>query len=277
MKRSVVFAGSFVVLGIAVVAGCGGSEVPVLQNNGSTLNTIDAGSGKCGAASCATGELCCESADESCSPTCMKASTCPVYGRPCKSDAGPGPDAGPTFQWYRTCGDVVCRAPSDAGSDAGTVVCPALGSSCASKGETCGNPAANCGVIAVCEDHDPRGGGGAPGCAISTRKAKQDIAYVSDAELARLHDETIAMKLATYRYQGPFVDPSDPNATHLGFIVEDQPRSLSVDRGHDRVDLYGYMSMAVATMQVQERQIATLKKQVDALEASCPKKTPATR
>ena len=134
---------------------------------------------------------------------------------------------------------------------------------------------ANGGSVAVCDDHDPKGGVG--GCPISTKKAKQDISYVGDAELTRLHDETIRMKLATYRYKGPFIDPNDPKAKHLGFIVEDQPSSLSVDRGHDRVDLYGYMSMAVATMQVQERQIATLKKQVDALEACCPRKAPAAR
>lgn len=62
------------------------------------------------------------------------------------------------------------------------------------------------------------------------------------------------------------------NATHLGFIVEDQPPSLSVDRGHDRVDLYGYMSMAIATMQVQDKEIAELKRQVHELQSSCANK-----
>jgi hypothetical protein len=79
------------------------------------------------------------------------------------------------------------------------------------------------------------------------------------------------MRLATYRYKGPFVDPNDPNAKHLGFIVEDQPQSLSVDRGHDRVDIYGYMSMAVATMQVQEKEIAQLKKEIADVKATCAK------
>jgi len=267
MNRSAVVVGTLVALGVAVFAGCGGSEVPVLQNEAANLKGGDAGNGTCGATACATGELCCESADESCAPICSKVTKCPVYGRPCKTDAGPAPDAGPRLQWYTTCGDPVCR-DRDGGSDAGAVVCPALGTSCSTKGATCGNPALSCGAVAVCDDHDPKGGG----CPISTKKAKEDIDYVSDAELARLHDETIRMKLATYRYKGPFVDPSDPNARHLGFIVEDQPTSLSVDRGHDRVDLYGYVSMAVATMQVQDRQIATLRKQVDALEASCAKK-----
>jgi hypothetical protein len=187
--------------------------------------------------------------------------------RECPKDGG----TAPALNWYMTCGDPVCQDP---GPDAGAPVkCDPLGSACKTKGETCGNPALNCGAVQVCDDHDPKGGVG--GCPISTKKAKQDISYVNDADLTRLHDETIRMKLATYRYKGKFVDPSDPNATHLGFIVEDQPQSLSVDRGHDRVDLYGYMSMAVATMQVQEKQlqtqekqIAALQKQIDALKAS---------
>jgi hypothetical protein len=272
MNRPIVFVGSLVVVGMAAVAGCGGStDVPVLQNGASDLGVIDSGTGKCGAAACGAGELCCAGPDESCSPTCMKVGSCPAYGRPCKVDAGDGDGGTTTLQWYTTCGDPVCRAPDDAGvADAG-VPCPApVGASCTTKGETCGNPNANCGVVQVCDDHDPKGGVG--GCPISTRKLKDGISYVGDAELAKLHDETLRMKLATYRYKGPLVDPNDPNAKHLGFIVEDQPESLSVDRGHDRVDLYGYMSMAVATMQVQDKQIRDLKKEIEDVKASCKKK-----
>jgi hypothetical protein len=94
---------------------------------------------------------------------------------------------------------------------------------------------------------------------------------VESAELQKLHDETLSMRLATYRYKGPFIDPKDPAAKHLGFIIEDQPQSLSVDRLHDRVDLYGYMSMAVATMQVQEKEIAELRKELSAVKATCQK------
>jgi hypothetical protein len=173
--------------------------------------------------------------------------------------------SGANLKWYATCGAPVCRAPSD---DAGAPpVCATAGSSCTTKGETCGDPNVGCGSIMVCDDHDPKVGG----CPISTRKAKDDIRYVDAPELQRLHDEVIGTRLATYRYQGPFVDPKDPSAKHLGFIVEDQPQSLSVDRGHDRVDLYGYVSMAVATMQVQEKEIAELRKELSAVKASCSK------
>lgn len=276
MKNANVVMLGLLALGVsAVAAACGGvTDVPVLQNSGSDLNALDAGTGKCGDKACSTGELCCASADESCSPTCTAGVTkCPVYGRPCKApdpDAGGGVDAGPptTLAWYHTCGDPICRAPNDAGAP--TVACPALGTPCTTKGQTCGDPNANCGVIEVCDDHDPTSGPG--GCPISTKKYKEDISYVDSAALQRLHDETIQMRLATYRYTGPFIDPSDPNAKHLGFIVEDQPQSLSVDRGHDRVDLYGYMSMAVATMQVQEKELARLQREIADVKASCAQK-----
>jgi hypothetical protein len=275
MKNARIAVLGCVALGVGLVAACGGStDVPVLQNTGSDLGAIiDAGTGKCGAAACSAGQLCCESADESCSPVCSNVTKCPVYGRPCKlpaDDAGVVDSGPPTtnLTWYTTCGSPSCH-PAD--PDAGPpVACPAIGSGCTSKGETCGNPATtDCGVIQVCDDHDPKGGVG--GCPISTRKAKDDIAYVDAAALQRLHDETLQMRLATYRYKGPFVDPNDPNAKHLGFIVEDQPQSLSVDRGHDRVDIYGYMSMAVATMQVQEKEIAQLKKEIADVKATCAK------
>jgi hypothetical protein len=280
MKKANVVVFGLLALGVGLgAAACGGStDVPVLQNSGSDLNAIDAGTGKCGATACTSGQLCCASADESCTPTCTSVATCPVYGRPCKlptEDGGtvdaappPPPPPPPAFTWYTTCGDPVCRAPADGGTP---VVCPAVGSPCKTKGEMCGDPAtADCGVVQVCDDHDPKGGAG--GCPISTKKAKDEIAYVDAAALQRLHDETLQMRLATYRYKGPFVDPKDPNAKHLGFIVEDQPQSLSVDRGHDRVDLYGYMSMAVATMQVQEKEIAQLKREIADVKATCATK-----
>jgi hypothetical protein len=74
-----------------------------------------------------------------------------------------------------------------------------------------------------------------------------------------MHDEVLRVRLATYNYKGQY---ADPNPKHLGFIVEDNPQSLAVDRGHDRVDLYGYLSMVVAAMQVQEKEIAALKQEL---------------
>jgi hypothetical protein len=77
------------------------------------------------------------------------------------------------------------------------------------------------------------------------------------------------MHLATYEYKSEYGDPTEK---HLGFIIEDQPQSLSVDRGHDRVDMYGYLSMVVATMQVQDKEIRELRRDLAAAKiGACAK------
>jgi hypothetical protein len=179
------------------------------------------------------------------------------------SDAG---DSGTTagLQWYTSCGYPICPGPVDAGPDAdsvdASVVCEAVGSTCTLKGQTCGTPSvANCGVVLVCDDHDPKGPSEGL-CPISSRMFKDDIKYMGDAELEALHDEALRMKLATYNYKGQV---ADPGPKHLGFIIEDDPHSLAVDETHNRVDLYGYVSMVVASMQVQEKEIAELKRELE--------------
>jgi hypothetical protein len=196
-------------------------------------------------------------------------------------ETGPGSDAGdsgtePSLHWYTTCGYPVCGEPMDAGPDASaspdaSVTCPAVGSACSSRGDTCGKAtAANCGVTLLCDDHDPRGAHGDM-CPISSRTFKDGVQYVSDAELSALHDEALGIKLATYRYKAQVGDP-DPK--HLGFIIEDNSKSLAVDQAHNRVDLYGYVSMVVAAMQVQEKEIASLRQELaEARQDICLKST----
>jgi hypothetical protein len=170
-------------------------------------------------------------------------------------------DAG-TLQWYTTCGYIVCGGSTgDAGVlDAGPV-CPATGTPCSDAGDTCGVATAqNCGVTMVCAPQDPKGPNGDE-CPVSSRKYKNGIAYVNGDELQRLHDEALGIRLATYQYK-PQVD--DPRPTHLGFIVEDNLQSPAVDVVHSRVDMYGYLSMVVAAMQVQEKEIAGLRKDLEA-------------
>jgi hypothetical protein len=113
-----------------------------------------------------------------------------------------------------------------------------------------------CGAIEECSATDP-----AVACPVSSRKFKSGIEYVDESGLNELHDETLAIRLATYNYRPQVADPS---AKHLGFIIEDAPvRSPAVDSSHDRVDIYGYLSMVVATTQVQEREIAELRRQLE--------------
>jgi hypothetical protein len=166
-----------------------------------------------------------------------------------------------------TCGDPVCRFVPDAGSDGGLTddagaPCPALGTACTTNGATCGdrNTVNACGAIEECAATNPQ----SRGCPISSRAFKDDVRYVDDAELDQLHEEAIHIRLATYNYKPQF---DDPTRRHLGFIIEDDPQSPAVDRPYDRVDLYGYLSMAVATMQVQEKEIEALKKEVGDLRA----------
>jgi hypothetical protein len=193
--------------------------------------------------------------------TCGQGCDQVVWGR-C---GGGGVDAGGQLQWYTSCGYPVCGGPlgADAGPDADLTdsgaPCPAEGTPCSAAGETCGTPSQlNCGVVMVCATSDPKHGPG--GCPISTAKYKNGIEYVHSSQLQQLHDETMGIRLATYTYK-PQV--ADPGPTHLGFIIEDQQQSPAVDAMHDRVDMYGYVSMVVAAMQVQEKEITELREQVE--------------
>jgi hypothetical protein len=98
----------------------------------------------------------------------------------------------------------------------------------------------------------------------STLRAKRDIEYVDQSAEARLHDELMAVRLATYRYR-PGVTGEEN--VHLGFIIEDMPEdSPAVLPSRERVDVYGYLSMAVAALKVQERELADLRARVARLE-----------
>jgi hypothetical protein len=98
-------------------------------------------------------------------------------------------------------------------------------------------------------------------CPVSTAGAKEDIHYVSDSDAEHLRQSLMRIPLATYRYKGP------DSTTHLGFIIEDvELRSPAVLPSRDRVDLYGYVTMAVAALQRQEKDIAVLKADVARLE-----------
>ncbi|HLK41326.1 MAG TPA: tail fiber domain-containing protein [Polyangiaceae bacterium] len=182
-------------------------------------------------------------------------------------------DAGSPTRWFLTCGDPVCRAPTSDGGvrdDAGAP-CPPVGSPCSVDGERCGtsDPTVACGATEECASQDP-----AVMCPKSSRRFKDGIEYVGDSRLAELHDEALRIRLATYHYK-PQV--ADPNPRHLGFIIEDNPASPAVAPGQEHVDLYGYVSMAIAAMQVQEREIAELREELDRARAGvcAPPTTPS--
>jgi len=155
--------------------------------------------------------------------------------------------------WYFTCGDPVCRGYQ---RPTGVPACTQekAGATCDASGARC-DPVDDCNRLLLCSLSDPK----LQGCPISSRTYKRDIRYLSEVELDGFARQIRAMRLATYRYN----EPSSPR--HLGFIIEDQPVSAAVDRDRDMVELYGYLSMAVATLQVQAREIERLEREMTAL------------
>jgi hypothetical protein len=157
-------------------------------------------------------------------------------------------EAGGSLTWRPTCGDPVCRVPPVNDVDSGIASCSTemqAGKPCTTAGNLC-DPHTGCGQKLMCADHklDVM-------CPISNRDKKQDIRYLSSEDLERLADEVSKVRLTTYTYR----DPSLGSDQHLGFIIEDNPQSPAVYPNQHHVDLYGYASMAVAALQVQEKQL----------------------
>lgn len=193
---------------------------------------------------------------------CLGGNAC---GYPCRcvpstTDAGTsGSDAGTVtkLSWYTTCGDSVCRGWRNKGVPLCTTQHP--GNPCAVEGQEC-DPQSPCNELLVCASKDPKQHAG--GCPISRAKFKEEIEPVTSGELRRYHDELLALPLATYRYREA-VD----SRRHLGFIIDGNESLICVQPERDRVDVYGYASMAVAALKVQAEQISELRREVAALKS----------
>jgi hypothetical protein len=127
------------------------------------------------------------------------------------------------------------------------------GSACSGT-TTCNAPeltADGCGVICC----DPSS---VPGCPVSRRSFKRDIHALDRGEIERIYAELRQIKLTTYQYK------TDPTASprRLGFIIDDTKSPYPVNVDGNSVDLYGYMSMAVAAIQSQSREIESLRAEV---------------
>jgi hypothetical protein len=100
------------------------------------------------------------------------------------------------------------------------------------------------------------------------------LAGSGESEAERLRRELMEVRLATYRYR------SGDDATHLGFIIEDMPTDSPAVRGsRERVDLYGYLSMVVAALQRQDKEMGALKAEIARLRERprCPRSSPSPR
>jgi hypothetical protein len=76
------------------------------------------------------------------------------------------------------------------------------------------------------------------------------------------------MRLASYEY----TDPVLAGRRRLGVIIEDQPGdSFAVESNRGQMDLYGYTSMVLATVQSQARRIEALEREVASLRTRSPR------
>jgi hypothetical protein len=183
--------------------------------------------------------------------TCTTATSCAYPQGTCSCEVYCGPqyptghmcEAGTPMTWQCT-GATTQGCPSSR---------PRVGSACTDAGLQCNYGDCNS-IGVVCQSgtwHTQQNG-----CPISARRAKEGIHYLADAELRAVADEALATRLATYSYKAG--DPSP----RLGFIIDDQPASHAVVAGKEHVDLYAYASMAIATVQVQDREIEELRSEL---------------
>jgi hypothetical protein len=246
---------------------------------GPDLMTADVGGGPDAGADCGgcpAGKLCCPSRFSGDIPRCidplLNPENCGRCGNPCDTVCENG-----------QCGTAtMCSADGGPGADAG--MCPGdlycsdqmgAGGHCCPPGTTFRASIAD--FFGCCPDGDICGcRQGA--CPISRREAKTDIRYLQPDDLARLGHELLSTRLATYRYRPGVV--SGPDATtrrHLGFIIDDGAPAHGIAPDGHHVDLYGYVSLAVATLQVQSKQLAELRAELDSLRRELRKAAPPAR
>ncbi len=151
-----------------------------------------------------------------------------------------------------------CEAPST------DPTCPAarplLGAACPTEGQFC-NYGCETDVSRRCTGGVWVSASAPGGCPVSTRAVKKDIFYLSESDRARIAEEAEHLRLATYRYRDPAMD----GRRHLGFILEDSPRSIASDLERQQVDLYSFTSMVLALAQQQQREIEDLRRQIEVL------------
>ena len=87
-------------------------------------------------------------------------------------------------------------------------------------------------------------------------------AGVHDAELRELYDQLRAIQLSTYAYKA--APPEAPR--RLGFIIDDTNAPAAINPDGNSVDLYGYLGMAMAAVQVQAREIEGLRARIHEIE-----------
>jgi hypothetical protein len=176
--------------------------------------------------------------------------------------AGCPPETPSQTSWWTTCGDPACSTYT--GPFDGVPVCTdeEQGQACTEEGASC-DPEDPCNALLLCAVDDPKDGTG--GCPISLASAKTDLVHLDAPALRAAADEALRLKLATWRYRTEAPDAR----LHLGFVIDDHPTSPAVAADGRHVDLYGYASLALAAVQVQQAEIDALRAEVTALREAC--------
>lgn len=97
-------------------------------------------------------------------------------------------------------------------------------------------------------------------CPISRPEHKVAIREVPADELQRLGEALLATRLYTWRYEDA------PEAEKLGFLIDADAPPFAVLPDGERVDLYGYVSLAVAAIKQQRAEVESLRARLETLE-----------
>jgi hypothetical protein len=198
----------------------------------------------------------CDPADKECIETAVE-KACNLEGA-CDADNGKIDCDGSKTNWYLSCGDPACSEHTD---KPGMKLCTdeKAGGPCSDEGGEC-DPIDVCNKVLVCATSDPTT---APeGCPKSRKETKTDIEYLDVDGLKKIYKELMAVRLAKWRYKNELPAPKP----RLGFIIEDVEPSVAANSSRGQVDLYSFVSMAVAAVQHQDKELAALKKEVAELK-----------
>lgn len=214
-----------------------------LDTNTDTAEVVDCGG-------CASGFTCCPSRWEGDSPRCVDTGKNPEHCGAC----------GVTCQSGACLANACVESPACEGETcAEGLACSDMAGQgrCCPEGTTLTANISS--FFGCCPDTDVCGcKDGA--CPISRLEHKHDLALVTDDELVRLGDALLATPLYTWRYDDA------PGATRFGFLIDESAPDFAVLPDGERVDLYGYTSLAVAALKRQRLELDALRLRLESLE-----------
>ncbi len=239
---------------VAALSACGDKDSGAAAAGGDN----DTGASKTETDTAKTASDTTSTASDTASTASDTASTAPDTASTASDTAGADGGVAGKYKWFKTCGAPVCKTtPWKPTPGVPLCVDQKEGGACSKAGDKC-DAKLPCQEMLVCAEKDPKQQQG--GCPISSRRYKTDIRYLTPSQEKRFAAELLGMSLSSWLYR----DGDDKR--HLGFIIEDVPGSVAVDKTRERVDLYSYISMAVATLKVQQRRIERLERRVRALD-----------